>query len=131
MAAYSGQNGKVVSGSTTVAEVTKWAFDPKCNISKWASSTTPGYKKGVAGVKDGGGSFDFKLDDTTPQYESSGGGIYEGESMTLKLYLTASLYLSVPAYIESVHFEVDMDSGDVVGGSATFTSNSTYSYSNA
>jgi len=122
MAAYSGQNGKVLAGAVTLAEITKWTFDPKANISKWASSTTPGYKKAVAGVKDGAGGFDFKVDNTVAPYLESQ-GVKEGDSVTLNLYLDATRYFIVPAYIESHHYEVDMDEGPVVSGSATFTTN--------
>ncbi len=127
MAAYSGQNGKVLTGSTAIAEVTGWKFDPKCNIDKWASSTTPGSKKGVAGVKDGGGSFDFKVDDTTEQYLLAS-PIKEGESHTLKLYLNATDFFLVPCFIESCSWGADMNDGPAVVGSATFTTNGAWTY---
>ncbi len=124
MAAYSGQNGKVLVGSTTLAEITGWKFDPSVFVDVWASSTSPGFKKRLAGVKDATGSFDFKVDDTSEQWDT----FDEGDSVTLKLYLDGTKFFTVPAIIDKLSFAVDINDGPAVTGTATFGSNGTYTY---
>ncbi len=130
MAAYSGANGKVLAGSTAVANITKWAFDTKASVDKFCSSSNSGSKVGVVGTYDGSGSFDFKLDDTSSQYDTSP-GVIAGAGLTLKLYLDATLFISVPAIIESCHYEVDINDGPSVVGSANFTTHGAWSFTAA
>lgn len=119
MAGQSGKDGKVLAGATQLAEITKWTFNPKSNNPAWASSDSAGYKKRVAGVKDGGGSIEGKFDSSSKFYTL----VAEGDEVTLKLYLDATRYYSVPAIIDDYSLTVDMDTGDVVGWSANFSTN--------
>jgi hypothetical protein len=41
--------------------------------------------------------------------------------VTLLLYLDAVRFYSVPALIESIHMQVEIDGGDLVGGQAEFS----------
>ena len=54
---------------------------------------------------------------------AAGVQLTEGTSATLKLYLNATIYFTVPAIIDDVSYEVDINDGDVVGGSANFSCN--------
>jgi len=124
MAGFSGKDGFVESGSTRLAQITKWDFSPKSNNPAWASSDTPGQKSRVGGVKDSSGSFDFKVDDTSPAY----GVLTAGSTVTLKLYTTTGKYFTVPAIIDDMKFGVDVAGGDAVSGSASFSQTATITY---
>lgn len=117
MSAISGKNGKVLAGAVTLAEITGWTFNPTSNNPSWSSSGTSGHKTRVAGVKDGSGSFDFKYDDADELWDT----LEEGDTVTLNLYLNASKYFVVPAIIDGISYEVDINDGEMVGGSADFS----------
>jgi hypothetical protein len=127
MAGQSGYTGYVKIGSTNVAEVTKWSFKPTSNNPSWASSTVPGYKRRVAGVKDGGGTIDVKFDRTSMFISV----LDVGTEVTLLLYpevhttgtVVDSKFYSVPAIVDSYSIEVDIDGGDVTGASIEFSTN--------
>jgi hypothetical protein len=117
MATISGKNGKVMIGATALAEITDWTFQASSNNPAYASSSTGGFRKRVAGVKDGSGMIGFKLDPANPITNN----FDEGSSVTLLLYLDATRFYSVPAVIDSIHLAVDISSGDVLGGVANFS----------
>ena len=119
MATISGKSGKVMIGATALAEITDWTFHASSVNHAYASSSTGGYRKRVAGVKDASGGISFKLDPAAPITNN----FDEGSSVTLLLYLDATRFYSVPAVIDSVHLAVDISSGDVLGGTALFSAN--------
>ena len=110
----SGKSGFVKIGDDPVAEVTKWTFTKQANSSRYASSSSGGFKRSVPGVKSGSGEIEFKFDiaEASP--------LVEGAAVTLLLYLDAAHFYSVPAIVTRLEVEVDIDSGDVIGGSAHF-----------
>ena len=124
MAGFSGQNGKVLSGDTTLAQITKWRYNPKSNNPAWASSSAPGQKTRVAGVKDSNGSFDFMEDDTSPVRAT----LTPGSLVTLKLYEDATRFFTVPAVIDDLSFETDINDGGPVSGSANFSQTAAPTY---
>jgi len=117
MATISGKNGKVMIGSTALAEITDWTFHATSINHAYASSSTGGYRRRVSGVKDGAGSIGFKLDPADPITDD----FDEGSAVTLLLYLDATHYYSVPAVIDSIQLAVDISSGDILGGTAAFS----------
>ncbi len=117
----SGKNGLVKIGSTAVAEVTKWSFTKQAGSSRYASSSTGGFKRSVPGVKSGSGEIQFKFD------TSAASPLVEGAAVTLLLYLDATRFYSVPAIVTQVHVDVDIDSGDAIGGAARFDSDGAWS----
>ena len=119
MATISGKNGKVLIGATPLAEITDWTFQTSSANPAYASSSTGGFRRRVAGIKDGSGSFGFILDPASPITNN----FDEGSSVTLLLYLDATRFYSVPAVIDSIHLAVDISSGDVLGGTAIFSAN--------
>lgn len=119
MATISGKNGKVMIGATPLAEITDWTFHASSHNPAYASSSTGGYRKRVAGVKDGSGHIGFKLDPDSPITNN----FDEGSSVTLLLHLDATRYYSVPAVIDALQLAVDVSSGDVLGGMAMFSVN--------
>lgn len=110
----SGKNGQVLIGSSAVAEVTKWIFNKETVSSRHASSSTGGFKRSLSGVRSGSGTIQFKFD------LSAGSPIVEGSAVTLLLYLDSSHFYSVPALIKTFKVEVNIDTGDVIGGVADF-----------
>jgi len=119
MATISGKNGRVMIGATQLAEITDWTFQTSSVNHAYASSSTGGYRKRVPGVKDGAGNIGFKLDPASPITNN----LDEGSSVTLLLYLDAAQFYTVPAVIDAIHLAVDISSGDVLGGTATFSAN--------
>lgn len=117
MAVESGKDGKILIGATPIAEIKKWTLDKKAHVSRWGSSSSAGYKKAVAGVKEGSGSIEFVWD------AAAASPIAEGTSATLLLYLNASEFYSVPAIIENFKLAVDMNDGPVTEASADFVNN--------
>ncbi len=110
----SGKNGLIKIGGNAVAEVTRWTFTKQANSSRYASSGTGGFKRSLPGVKSGGGEIQFKFD------IAAASPLAEGAMVTLLLHLDATHYYTVPAIITRFEVEVDIDSGDVIGGSARF-----------
>jgi hypothetical protein len=110
----SGKSGFVKIGDDPIAEVTKWSFTKQANSSRYASSSSGGFKRSVAGVKSGSGEIEFKFD------MSAASPLVEGAAVTLLLYLDASHFYSVPAIVTRIEVEVDIDTGDVISGSAHF-----------
>ncbi len=115
-AGVSGSSGDVKIGSTSVAEVKKWTFNPKANVAKYASNKTSGYKKAIAGTKEGSGSLECVWDPAIPPTTT----INVGTSVTLKLYTTATQFYSVPCVVADFLIVTDIDTGDPVGFTANF-----------
>lgn len=125
MAGISGKDGSVEltgapAGDGAQAEITGWTLNTSSNNPSWASSTNPGYKKRVAGVKDCNGSISGKYNSDNVLFDS----LLPGVSVTLTLKLSGSAgFYAVPALIDDFNLEVDMDNGDVVGWTANFSGN--------
>ena len=117
MAVESGKDGKVLIGGTPVADITRWEFHKTAGVRKYASSSTAGFRKAVAGVKDGQGTIEFKWD------AGAASPLVEGSGVTLLLYTNASEFFSVPAVIDNFRLSVDIDSGDISSVTATFETN--------
>ena len=123
MAAASGQYGKIMIGGSTLIECTGWSFDRSVAEHVYASCATSGYKKRVAGTKDGTGELRGVLDPADPIE----GYINEGDQVTLLLYFTAAKYHSVPAQINNISVEVDVEEGEIVRWTAGFGINGAWS----
>jgi hypothetical protein len=119
MSVISGKDGKILIGATTLADITGWTLRTVSHNSAYASSSTGGHRKRVAGVKDAAGSIAFKLNTADPLTDD----FVEGSAVTLLLHLDATRYYSVPAVIDALRLEVDIDRGDVIGGTAEFSAN--------
>ncbi len=119
MSVISGKDGKVMIGVAAVADITYWSFSTAAQNPAYASSATAGHRKRLGGVKDGGGVIRGKLDIADAVTDD----FNEGDAVTLLLYLNATKFYSVPAVIDRLQFEVDIDSGDVVGWEAEFSAN--------
>lgn len=117
MATISGKDGKVKIGSAELADITHWTLRTSASLSAYASSATGGFKRRIAGVKEGSGTIEGKLDPADPVTDD----FDEGSAVTLLLHVDAARYYIVPALIESFRLEVDIDRGEVVGWKAEFS----------
>lgn len=118
MATKSGKDGKVLIGATPLASITHWSFRTFANNPAHASSATGGVKTRDPGVKDASGEVTFLLDFTDPITDQ----LEEGALVTLKLYLDATRFYSVPAIIDVIEFaDIDIDDGRTIGGTAKFS----------
>lgn len=118
---FSGAGGSV----NGVTEITNWSLTKTSNNPAYASGATDGVKTRKPGVKDSNGSVQFKL-------PGSGALPYdEGEEVTLQLAtgtgapgwaspVTGHTF-NVPAIIDQIQLEVDVDNGEIVGGSFDFS----------
>src|SRR5437762_10524679 len=119
MSLETGDDGRVLIGSTPLADITAWSLETTTRGVSYASSASGGYRWRLTGVKEGRGRIAFKLDVANPltnQFD-------EGSSVTLLLYLDATRFYSVPAVIDSLQMQVDIDGGELIGGQAEFTTN--------
>ena len=125
MATFSGKDGLVKIGGTTLAEITNWNLTTTSSNPSYASSATSGHKTRVAGVKDFSGSIEYKIDAADP----ISGDFKDGDSVTLLLYLNATDFFSCPSMIDDQQWGgVDIDDGEVVGGSASFSATAALTY---
>lgn len=102
-----------------VAELMKWSFNPKSNNPAWASNRTAGFKRRVAGVRDGSGSCEGKWDPNDPLTDH----LEDGASVTLNLQLSTTHFFVVPAIVDGIKVDVDLDSGEVIGWSFDWSLN--------
>lgn len=119
MTTISGKNGKVMVGAAALAEITDWTLHTTSRNHAYASSSTGGYRRRVAGVKEASGTIGFKLDVSSAITNT----FDEGSSVTLLLHLDATHFYTVPAIIDSLRLAVDISAGDVLSGTAAFSSN--------
>jgi hypothetical protein len=121
MSAFSGKYGTVLLASAAVNEVTKFTIEDKVNVGKWGSNLSAGWKNAIAGVREKTGTVEFKI-------PTGGSAAMEaGDSVTLHLKPDGSADQTGPAIIEGVSMDVDVDTGDPVGGSFTWHSNGAWS----
>ena len=116
MSMLSGQDGKVIADAVEVANITRWKFDTKSNTVAYASSATSGFRQRLPGVRHGSGTILFVLNAASPVQDQ----LAEGDEVTLRLYVDADSFYSVPAVIETLSLDVDVDSGDPVDGQFKF-----------
>jgi len=126
MATISGKDGKVLIGAVALADITRWTFNATSANPAYASSSTAGYRRRVAGIKEGAGRIAFKLDPADPISDD----LNEGDAVTLLLYVDATHFYTVPALVDALELEVDISSGDVLGGTASFSTNGAWTRPN-
>ncbi len=54
--AASSKTGDVKVGAASISEIKTWSFNPKSTNPRYASNKTAGYKRTVAGIKEGSGT---------------------------------------------------------------------------
>ena len=113
----SGKAGKILISSTDVALITSWTFEKTTPVDQFAHSESAAYAVAVNGARRGSGTIEFKWD------AAAASAIVEGTAASLKLYLNASEFFTVPAIIENFTVTVNIDTGVANSGRATFRTN--------
>ncbi len=121
-----GDDGKVLLGSTPVADVTAWRFETAMTGKEFASSATNGFRRWIAGARHGRGRFSFRLDDANPAWQ----GLSEGTQVTLYLHLDDDHCYTIPAIIQTVQVDVSMAGGQPITGQATFATDGAWTEPN-
>jgi predicted secreted protein len=122
MTAIAGKVGKVViSSSTFVAEIKNWKVNAKAgtaDVTPFNTGNDAAWKAFVATLKEWSGSFEGNLDltDTNGQYALFNTYL-GGSSLTVKLYIDGTKYLSGSAIITGVDMAADVGDAETV----TFT----------
>lgn len=104
---------------TQISEVKKFSWNPKQETKDYASNKTGGAKKRVSSVKDGSGSIDGVWDAWNPITDH----MEPGTEVVLRLLHYTGQYWIVPAIIDDMSFECDIESGDVQSWTANFSLN--------
>lgn len=115
----SGVGGDCIIGSTPVHEIKKWSFKPKSENKDYASNYTGGYKKRVLSVKDATGTLDFVWDPWNPITAV----LDVGTAVILKLQTVATQFYLVPAIVDDLSLDVDIETGAVESGTISFSLN--------
>ena len=116
---FSGKDGDVKVGATQAQEARHWTFKPKADNKSYASNKTAGYKRRVAGVKEGTGTVAGAWDAANPITTM----MDVGTGLTLLLFLNATINFSVPALIDDLTVNVDIDNGEIVSWDANYGTN--------
>jgi len=119
MAVLSGKDGTLYVDDAEVTPVSNWKLSVTSHNPDYAANDTGGWKKRVAGVKDCGGSFEVKV-------ESDGNcPVGEGDAVTLKLHVdaTGNNYYEVPALVDRIEVDVDVNRGRIVAFVVDFSGN--------
>jgi len=119
MAVLSGKNGTLYLGTSEVTPVSNWRLVSTSTNPDYAANDTGGWKKRAAGVRDAAGSFEVKVTD------NQNCPVEEGDMPTLKLHLdqTGNNYYEVPAVIDKISVDVDINRGEIVAYAIDFSGN--------
>lgn len=119
MSVLSGKNGTLFLGSSEVTPVTNWRLAATSNNPDYAANDTGGWKRRAAGVRDASGSFEVKATDAQHC------PVEEGDAATLKLHIDASgnNYYEVPAIVDKISVDVDINQGEIVAYLVDFSGN--------
>ncbi|MBN8625015.1 MAG: hypothetical protein J0M17_05965 [Planctomycetes bacterium] len=110
---FSGKDGRVLVDSVPIADVVRWTLRTSARSVSYASNATGSARRTVPGNVTAAGSIVFHLSaDAAP--------LAAGDVVELRLYLDAERFYEVPAVIEAVELETDVDTGALVGGTAQF-----------
>ena len=119
MAVLSGKNGTLFLGRTEITPVVNWKLVTTSHNPDYAANDTGGWKMRAAGVRDASGSFEIKAA-RRPHCP-----VEEGDASTLSLQLddTGGNYYQVPAIIDKISVDVDINKGEIVAYVIEFSGN--------
>lgn len=115
----SGKNGSVLVGATEIGDVESWELDDVMEGQAYASNSTAGRRKRIAGIGDLTGRIVYKLDTAAAL------PLAPGDSVTLDLEVDATHHYEVQVYIESVGTVVNVETGAITAQTAEFSGNGT------
>lgn len=124
--ALSGRIGDVEDAGTDLVDVTGWTFNEVCSTSRRATSDSATFKKTWAGSRGASGEVRVLFDQSVASQP-----FVSGQSVTFKLQVDTSDFISVPAIIASRSIEVDIDEGEVVAEVYGYESNGAWTETRA
>lgn len=117
--ALTGKDGNVVCDTVRLARITQWTLTETVGVTEFADSDSGGFTNRLPQRKEASGTFDFKFDDTYPQYDR----IRAGECCHLVLFMTPTIWWDIPvALITSLGFTVNVEDLEVEEGTADWQS---------
>jgi hypothetical protein len=102
-----------------ISEVKKFTFNPSQETKDYASNKTGGAKKRVSATKDASGTLEGVWDPWDPITDH----MEPGTEVVLKLQHYTGQFWLVPAIIDDMSFDVDIETGDVQAWTANFSLN--------
>jgi hypothetical protein len=119
MAVLSGKNGTLYLGESEVTPVVNWKLATTSNNPDYAANDTGGWKQRVPGVRDAAGSLEIKASD------DRNCPVEEGDMPTLALHVDQSgdNYYELPAIIDKISVNVDIQKGEIVAYLVDFSGN--------
>jgi hypothetical protein len=111
MGVLSGKDGSVWIGGQLFGPVLWWELVRRCSSKAYVANDTAGWRRRLAGAKEGTGRFEIKLRTDTPL------PLREGQEISLRLHLDGSgkNYYELPALIERISNRVHIATGEVIG----------------
>jgi hypothetical protein len=103
MAVVSGKDGYATFSGIT--DITSWSISLESNNPSYACTSTAGYKKRVAGVKDATATIEGVVGDKPPMPGTTG---------TCVLYIDGSDTYTFDAIVESSTHEANIEDGEIV-----------------
>jgi hypothetical protein len=116
MTLQTGDDGKLLVGEAELADVLEWSLQTAVRTFRYTSNATGPWQAALCGARTAAGSFRFAYNPQQPQHDA----VQVGAQVTLLLHLNAAQRYIVPAVIESLHTEVDIATGRIIGGVARF-----------
>lgn len=114
---------------TNIPEIRKWNLSINPESKTYASSSTAGAKKRIGGTDDFKLTIDFYVDRSTSGVSlDTALGIKPKSTGTIKAYEDASNFWSLPVYFEDISYDVDIESGSIIGGTITCSGNGVITY---
>jgi hypothetical protein len=114
---------------TNIPELRKWDLRVSKESKQYASSSTAGGKRRIAGAEDFSGTLSVYLASGTSEARfDTGLGIKGGVTGTLKLWEDGTTFFLAPAYIEDVSYEYDIEGNGIVGATITFSRDGALTY---
>jgi hypothetical protein len=119
MAVLSGKNGTLLLNGGEITPVVNWKLVTTSQNPDYAANDTGGWKQRAAGVRDASGSLEIKADDAQHC------PVEEGDTATLSLQLDQSgnNFYQVPAIIDKISVDVDINKGELVAYVVEFSGN--------
>ncbi len=119
MSVITGKDGTLRLGGVELAPLTSWRLVRTSRNRDYAANDTGGARRRVAGIRDCRGSFALAA--------TAAGNlpVAEGTAVELELHADGSgaNYLAVPAIVDRIEVEVDIDRGEIVAFLVDFSGN--------
>jgi len=120
----SGNSGKVLAGTSTIAELTQWEAELAKDTQTYNSQDGGVWQKTVAGNKKLSGTLTGKYDPDEPI-----DAVLDSDAIVaLRLYQNSLKYISCQARLGSLNFSANMDTGEPEEWTCTFESDGAVSF---